>query len=125
MIIGLAVLLLFQLLGEIITAFFNLPIPGPVVGMVLLFFALTVRGSVPQNLEHTSQGLLRHLSLLFVPAGSGIVTYFALLAEEWIPLAVALVASTVITIASTALTMKGLARAASTTRPKDTGPLDA
>lgn len=125
MIIGLAVLLLFQLLGEIVTALVDLPIPGPVVGMVLLFLALIVRGGVPQNLERTSQGLLRHLSLLFVPAGSGVITYFALLAEEWIPLAVALIASTVITIASTALTMKALGRAAPTPRPKDTRTPDA
>lgn len=125
MIVGLAVLLLFQLVGESIAILLDLPIPGPVIGMILLFLMLTLRGGVPKGLEHISQGLLKHLSLLFVPAGSGIVAYFGLLAREWIPLAVALLVSTVLTIAVTALTMRALVRAAGPAKPDDVPQPDA
>jgi holin-like protein len=108
MIGGLALLLLFQLAGELIATATGLPIPGPVIGMLLLFVALLVRGKVPQGLERASQGLIGVLSLLFVPAGSGIVAYFALIQQEWVPITVALIGSTVLTIAVTALTMQAL-----------------
>jgi len=110
MIGGLATLLLFQLLGEVIVIVLRLPVPGPVVGMVLLFLALLWRGRVPQDLESTAQGMLHHLALMFVPAGSGIVVYLALLGQEWLPITVALIGSTVLTIAVTALTLQTVIR---------------
>ncbi len=108
MIGGLAALLLFQVAGEIVTAVFQLPIPGPVVGMVMLFVVLLVRGETPESWETAAQGLLKHLSLMFVPAGSGVVVYLALIRQEWMPITVALVGSTLITIIITALTMRVL-----------------
>lgn len=103
-------LLLCQLAGEAIVLVSGLPVPGPVVGMALLFFGLIVRGAVPGGLHATADGLLRHLSLLFVPAGVGVVLHLTLLADEWLAIAAALVGSTVLTIAVTALAMVGLAR---------------
>jgi len=110
MIGGLATLLLFQLLGEAIVIVLQLPVPGPVVGMLLLFLALLVRGRVPKELESTSKGLLNHLALMFVPAGTGVVAYLALLRQEWLPITVALIGSTVMTIAVTALTLQTVIR---------------
>jgi holin-like protein len=110
MIGGLAVLLLFQLAGEILVRLLDLPVPGPVAGMILLFLALIVGGKVPSGLEAASGGLLKHLALLFVPAGSGIVVYVALIRREWLPITVALLGSTIIAIAVTALAMQFLAR---------------
>ena len=108
MIGGLALLLLFQLAGELVATIFKVPVPGPVLGMLLLFLALLVRGHAPEGLDKTSQGLLKHLSLLFVPAGTGIVAYLALIQREWLPITVSLIGSTVITIGVTALTMQFL-----------------
>jgi len=102
------VLLVYQLIGEVLVLFTGLPVPGPVVGMLLLFLTLLVRGAAPAWLRDTCQGLLQHLSLLFVPAGVGVMLHFKRLGAEWLPIVVALVASTVITIGVTALVMKAL-----------------
>jgi holin-like protein len=109
MIGALTLLLVFQLLGEIIAQTLTLPIPGPVIGMALLFAALTVRGGPSAELRGTAQGLLQHLSLLFVPAGTGVMLHFQRVADEWLPLLVSLLASTAITIAVTALALRTLA----------------
>jgi holin-like protein len=105
---ALTLLLVYQLIGEVLVRFTGLPVPGPVVGMLLLFVTLVARGSAPDWLRDTCQGLLSHLSLLFVPAGVGVLLHFKRLGAEWLPISVALVASTVITIGVTALVMRAL-----------------
>lgn len=101
----LTLLLSLQLAGEIIVAWTGLPLPGPVVGMALLFIGLTVRGGLPEGLERTAQGLLQHLSLLFVPAGVGVVLHLSLVRAEWLPITAAVIGSTLLTIIVTALVM--------------------
>ncbi len=105
---AITLLLLFQLAGEAIALFFSLPIPGPVIGMGLLFAALALRGGPSLELRGTAQNLLQHLSLLFVPAGVGVMLHAQRLADEWLPIVVALVASTFFTIAVTALVLRML-----------------
>jgi putative effector of murein hydrolase LrgA (UPF0299 family) len=105
---ALTLLLVYQLAGEVIVHLAGLPVPGPVVGMLLLFLTLLLRGAAHAGLRDTSQALLQHLSLLFVPAGVGVLLHFKRLGAEWLPIAVALVASTVITIGVTALVMRWL-----------------
>lgn len=107
---ALTILLIYQLAGEIIVQFTRLPVPGPVIGLLLLFLTLWARGSLAAPLRDTANGILQHLSLLFVPAGVGVMLHFQRLGAEWLPVAVALVASTVITIGVTALAMKWLQR---------------
>jgi holin-like protein len=107
---AITLLLVYQLAGEVLVQLTGLPVPGPVVGMLLLFVTLLVRGRAPELLRDTSQQLLSHLSLLFVPAGVGVMLHFGRLGAEWLALAVALVASTVLTIAATALVMRLLQR---------------
>ncbi len=106
MIAALTQLLIFQLAGEVIARGLALPVPGPVLGMVLLFAALALRGGPSAELQQTGQGLLQHLSLLFVPAGTGVMLHLGRVADEWLPLAAALVVSTAATLAVTALTMR-------------------
>lgn len=80
-----------QLVGEVIARGLDLPVPGPVVGMVVLFVALQVRRPpASANVFRTSDALLRHLQLLFVPAGVGVVTYLTLLREDAVPIVGAL-----------------------------------
>jgi holin-like protein len=105
---AITLLLLFQLAGEAIALFFALPVPGPVIGMALLFAALAWRHGPSAELRTTAQSLLQHLSLLFVPAGVGVMLHFQRIADEWLPIVVALVASTFITIAVTALVLRAL-----------------
>lgn len=115
MIGALTLLLVYQLAGEALARGLGLPIPGPVIGMGMLFGTLVLRGGPGEELRSTATGILQHLSLLFVPAGTGIMLHFGRLADEWLPLTVALVASTLLSIAVSALLLGALSRRA---RPK-------
>ncbi len=110
MIGALAVLLAFQLVGEVAVQLSSVPVPGPVVGMVLLFIALRWRESLPDALRTIAETLLSHLSLLFIPAGVGIIQHGARLVDEWLALLAAMVLSTLITVAVTALVMQWVIR---------------
>ncbi len=105
-----ALLLVCQLIGEVIQKASGLPLPGPVIGMVILFIGLLIRGEVPETLGSVTKNLLDNLALLFVPAGVGVLTHLALIEDEWLPITLALVLSTVITIAVTALLLSWLLR---------------
>ena len=114
MIGALTQLLVFQLLGEVVARWLALPVPGPVLGMLFLFVALVLRGGPGHELQTTSQNLLQHLSLLFVPAGTGIMIHLHRVADEWLPLLLSLVISTAATLVVTALVMKLFMRAPAT-----------
>lgn len=109
----LTLILLCQLVGELAVGALELPVPGPVLGMLFLFIILLIRGEVPAQLEHTANGLLRSMSLLFVPAGTGVILHFKLLGEALLPLGVALIISTLATIIVTGLLMYRLGMKAS------------
>ena len=104
----LATLLAFQLAGEALAYGFKLPIPGPVIGMALLLAALALRPALLDALRPASTALLQHLSLLFVPAGVGVMVHGRRLADEGVAIVVALVLSTVLALAATALTVHAL-----------------
>ncbi len=110
MIAALTLLLVYQLVGEVIARGFALPVPGPVIGMLLLFLTLVLRGGVGADLRQTANGLLQHLSLLFVPAGTGVMLHYQRLADEWLPLLAGVVGSTFLAMAVTALVLRALAR---------------
>ena len=114
MLSALTQLLVFQLAGEIVARWLALPVPGPVLGMLFLFVALALRGGPGHELQSTSQNLLQHLSLLFVPAGVGIMVHLHRVADEWLPLLLSLVISTAATLVVTALVMKLLMPARTT-----------
>ena len=107
-----------QLIGELFIAVTELPVPGPVVGMALLFGGLLVRGAVPDGLGAVADTLITHLSLLFVPAGVGVMLHARLIGNELLPISVALVISTVLTIAVTGAFMAWLG-------PRPKGDVDA
>jgi holin-like protein len=107
---GLTWLLVFQCAGEILVRLFGLPVPGPVVGMVLLFVVLRLRRTTAAGIEGAATALLQHLSLLFVPAGVGVMLHFGRLADEWPAIVTALVASTVLALVVTAALMRVLVR---------------
>ena len=111
MIGALTTLLVCQLAGEILVRTLHLPVPGPVIGMVLLFAALVLRGRpVPPALGATADALLGNLGLLFVPAGVGVVLYLPLLARDWAPISLAVVAGTLLGIAATGRLAQALLR---------------
>lgn len=103
---GFTILLVCQLIGEATVRGLGLPVPGPVLGMALLFCGLLLRGGIPQDIDLVAGTLLKHLSLLFVPAGVGVMLYLPLFAAEWEAIAASLVISTALTIVVTAVVMK-------------------
>lgn len=107
---ALTILLLFQFIGEVLAQVLALPIPGPVIGMLLLFVTLLARGPVSEELSRTAQHILGILALLFVPAGVGVMVHVGLLQEAWLAILLTLLGSTLITLLVTALTMHLLRR---------------
>lgn len=107
---AIALLLACQLAGETLARFLSLPLPGPVIGMVLLLAALMLRAPLPEATASTADGLLKHLSMLFVPAGVGVVQQLDLLGEEGGRLLAVIAISTIFALAVTALTFAGVAK---------------
>lgn len=119
MVAGFAILLLCQLLGEVTVRGLGLPLPGPVVGLVLLVAGLAVARrhngddravAETSPLGRVADGLLAALALLFVPAGVGVVQYFGLIGAEGVAIVVTLVVSTVLTLAATVATFLAIRR---------------
>ena len=110
MIEGLIKLLAFQVAGEAVVFILDVPIPGAVVGMALLFVYLVIHGREDAALDTFTTAFLRHLSLLFIPAAVGIVAHLDRIAEEWLAISIALLASTVVAIIATAASLRLLRR---------------
>lgn len=110
LIMGMSVLLACQVLGELVARGLILPVPGPVIGMVILLTGLMIRGKVPDSLRMTGEGLLRYLTLLFVPAGVGLMGHFELIGLDLWPILVTLVVSTTVTLAVTGWLLERLNR---------------
>jgi holin-like protein len=113
MIASLSLILLCQLAGEVIVRGLALPMPGPVVGLLFLLllllardrFAPLARGPLQgDGVENASRGLLANLSLLFVPAGVGVVQKLDLIAAHGIAVAAVLAISVVVTLLVTVAT---------------------
>ena len=122
MIAALATLLVFQLLGEALVRTLGLPVPGPVLGLALLLPVLAWRPSVLAMVRPTAQTLLQHLSLLFVPAGVGVMLHLQRLGDEALAIGVALVLSTWIGLVAAALTLQVLMRLTRGSEPDDASP---
>lgn len=108
MIVGFIFLVLSQLIGEMISAYFEIPVPGAVFGIVIVFVFLLMRGKVPDSLKKTSYGLLDYLALFYVPAGVGLMRYLDLLKKDWLIVLVSLLISSIVTIAVTSFVMQKL-----------------
>ncbi|MCP1291982.1 CidA/LrgA family protein [Chromobacterium sp. S0633] len=91
-------LLGYQLAGEVLSRGLGVPVPGPVLGMLLLFVTLCARRGAPATLQTHAPRFLAHMSLLFIPAGGAVLAYQALLADYGARLATVLVLSTLITL---------------------------
>ncbi|HWA80503.1 MAG TPA: CidA/LrgA family protein [Acetobacteraceae bacterium] len=110
MVQALSLLLICQLLGTVIARASGVPIPGPVFGLILLMILLIIRRGPDPGLSTTAQALLRHLGLLFVPAGVGIVNELDVLRTNALALAVALPISTLLALVVTGFGMQFLLR---------------
>ncbi len=101
---GMAWLLVFQSIGELLARGLALPLPGPVIGMILLLAALRLPG-VREPVSACSDFLLSHLSLLFVPVGVGVMTHISLLGQYGLRMLVVVALSTLAGLGVTALSL--------------------
>lgn len=111
MIVGLLWLLSCQLVGELVVRLTGVPVPGPVVGMVLLLVVLRRgRHDDESAVVRAGEFLLAHLQLFFVPAGAGIVVYLGVLRDHALPITVGLLGSWLLGLAAVGWTVTLLAR---------------
>ena len=108
---------LFQLFGEFLQKFFELNIPGPVIGLILLLSALLIIKKnnkiiedFKENLVFSAENLLNYLPLLFIPVGVGVVMHLSLLEENLVPVLLVIIIGTLLTLALTAFLMEKLIR---------------
>jgi holin-like protein len=111
---GLTLLLIYQLLGEATSLYFSLSVPGPVVGMLLLFLSLLLFYKINKNnfnkkqddaLSTSASAILSHLPLLFIPAGVGLIVHINRLENQWLPIIAAIFLGSIITMTITAWVM--------------------
>jgi len=107
---GMAILLGLQLIGEVITRWLEMPLPGSVVGMLLLLAGLRAGVLRMEWVKDAAELLLSNLSLLFVPAGVGVMVYADLIARHWLALSVAASLSTLVVLATTGWSAQFLVR---------------
>ena len=105
---AIAILLSFQCLGEGVSYVFRLPVPGPVIGMLLLFGFIMARPQIADMIEATALELLRHLSLLFIPAGVGIMVSAGKIRGDVLAVVFSVAISTTLAIVVTALVTRAL-----------------
>lgn len=111
MLIAIFTILVLQLIGEALQKYFNLSIPGPVIGLILMLLTLMITNSkklnmlapLRTNIINTSETLLSYLSLLFVPIGVGVVMHLQLLEMQLLRILVVILIGTMSTMIFTSL----------------------
>lgn len=96
---GIITLLVFQFLGECIAKLFEILVPGPVIGMILLLGFLIVKKSSFDSLDNAVFIHLRYLPMLFIPAAMGIITQIDIISKEFWAICISLVFGTIIALA--------------------------
>ncbi len=99
---GVITLLIFQFIGECFVRFFELIVPGPVIGMVLLLLFLMIKKKSFESLDNAVFLHLRYLPLLFIPAAMGIITQADTISKEFWAIIISLFCGTIIALAFSA-----------------------
>ncbi|MBK3866214.1 CidA/LrgA family protein [Pseudomonas stutzeri] len=107
---GLTWLVVFQLLGTVLNVLFLPMLPGPIIGLVLLFAGLLVRGHASQSLQLAASSLLRYLPLLLVPPAVGVMAYTGAILDDFWAIVGVLVVSLLVSLVFTGWLMQALIR---------------
>ncbi|MGJ8685875.1 MAG: CidA/LrgA family protein [Spongiibacteraceae bacterium] len=110
MLAGFFTLLFCQLCGELIVHALDLPLPGPVIGMFLLFAFLCIRGNVPKGVSEGSERLILLLPLLLMGPAAGVFFLGADFADQWTAFLAAVSLGTVLTLLFAGLLIRSLHR---------------
>lgn len=107
------------LIGELISGLLNLPIPGNILGMLILLFLLCTKVIKLEQIQTVSTFLLDHLAFFFIPAGVGLMTSVGVIKDTWIRIIVVCIITTIIVIASTGLIVQFVSRKVSKDKGRD------
>jgi len=110
------IIFLFQLIGESAQKYFELTVPGPVIGLILLLISFVSLknnknlfvNKVKNEISSTAIHISNYLSLLFVPIGVGVVMHLSYLEKNYIEVLGVIFFSTILTIGFTALVMEAI-----------------
>lgn len=105
-----AILLLLIFIGDVLNKVFGIPIPGNILGMILLLVALLTGIIKLHQIEEISKFLLEHLSFFFVPAGVGLLSVTGILKDSWYILLLIVIFTTILVLSTTALVVRLLRR---------------
>lgn len=108
MLSGIVTLLLFTVIGNLLSDGLGIPVPGPVIGLILLVAYIQLKGEIDESLDKVSQFCIRYLAALFVPGLVGVFFLGDLLSKQWLPLALAIFVATPVSLVLTALLMQWL-----------------
>ena len=98
----LLIILAFVMVGELLSEWLNLPIPGNITGMLLLLAALLTNVLKLSHIEDVANFLLEHMALMFIPAGVGILTVMGYLESVWFWIVLISIISTLLVMIVTA-----------------------
>jgi holin-like protein len=101
-----ALLLLFQAIGKGLVLRLELSISSSIAGMILLFLYLCVRNELPQQIHAVAGTSMRHMSLLFIPAGAGLMAHTEALRADWQAIVLSVVGGTICTLVVTAFSFR-------------------
>lgn len=101
-----AIIIVICFLGEILNRFLGIPIPGNVIGMIILLAGLVTKVIKLSYIEDISEFLLKHLAFFFVPAGVGIISSLDILKGNWISILAIVFISTILVTAATGITVQ-------------------
>ncbi len=115
---GIFIIFFFQLIGEVVKQYFVLLIPGPVVGLILLLMTLictqgltsSAIGTLSKSIFQSADGILRYLSLLFIPIGVGVIMHLQYLENNILSVMAIILIGTVTSLGLTAVLFERLTK---------------
>lgn len=102
----LAIIVGILFVANTIQAVTNLPIPGTILGMIILLVALLSGVLKLEQIENVSQFFLDHLTFLFIPGGVGLIASLGLIKDQWLPILIVIILTTALVIAGTGFTVQ-------------------
>jgi Putative effector of murein hydrolase LrgA len=98
------------LLGEFISSMLHLPIPGNILGMIILFILLYTKVIKVESISNITNFLLDHLAFFFIPAGVGLMTSLGIIKATWWQLLLVCILTTIIIIGVTGIVVQAISR---------------
>lgn len=104
------IILGIYLFGDFLASSLNLPIPGNILGMVILFILLCTKIVKVDNINTITNFLLDHLAFFFIPAGVGLMSSLGIIKSTWLQLLIVCLSTTAIIIASTGIIVQAISK---------------